>query len=323
MGERHRIIKQHLSREHRALLRPEFMPLTTAKRRSSSHKVAIANNFTHSIPGAMGSLNWLYSECALGSILLPYLLFRKLCSMENLVYLVPIVFFAGIVRGYAGFGFAVIAVIGLNLFLDPIKSVPIVLALDFICSISLIREATKHADKKTFRILASGSILGIPIGLLLLYLLPAIWLKLAICSFVLILVMLLIKKAKPSQNDSFGKKLLTGVASGVGTSSASIGGPMILYYILSSPLNVRAQRATMILFFIVSELVALIGLGLSQSSSNEVYLAIACLLVPTMIGVKIGQFFFNKRPPTSFKSISLPLMVLVAVVGFSQAFRSM
>ena len=243
--------------------------------------------------------------------------------MENLVYLAPIVFFAGIIRGYAGFGFAVIAVIGLNLFLDPIRSVPIVLALDFVCSIGLIKEAIKHANMSTFRIIAGGSILGIPIGLILLYLVPALWLKLAICCFVLALVMLLIKKAKPVQKDSFSKKLFTGIASGIGTSSASIGGPMVLYYILSSPLDVRAQRATMILFFIVSEFIALVGLGISQTSSNEVYITILWLLVPTMIGVKIGQFFFNKQPPKSFKSISLPLMIIVALVGFAQAFSAL
>ncbi|REG86648.1 sulfite exporter TauE/SafE family protein [Marinomonas pollencensis] len=272
---------------------------------------------------------WRYDEAKLAlvkqQIILPYsssiYLSRDPSCMENLAYLIPIVFFAGIIRGYAGFGFAVIAVIGLNLFLDPIKSVPIVLALDFICSIGLIREAIKHANMHTFRIIAGGSILGIPIGLVLLYLVPALWLKLAICSFVLVLVALLIKKAKPAQHDSFGKKLLTGIASGVGTSSASIGGPMILYYILSSPLDVRAQRATMILFFIVSEFVALMGIGLSQPSSNEIYTTILWLLAPTMVGVKIGQFFFNKRPPKSFKSISLPIMVVVAMVGFAQAFQ--
>ncbi|MGO3345847.1 MAG: sulfite exporter TauE/SafE family protein [Marinomonas sp.] len=243
--------------------------------------------------------------------------------MENLVYIVPIVFFAGIIRGYAGFGFAVIAVIGLNLFLDPVKSVPIVLALDFLCSITLVKEALKHAHIDTFRTLVIGALIGIPIGLLLLYLLPALWLKLFICTVVLLLVLLLIKKAKPSQSDSFAKKLGTGIASGVGTSSASIGGPMILYYILSSPLDVRAQRATMILFFIASESAALIALGLSNSSSSDVFIYIAWLLIPTMIGVKIGQLFFNKKPPTSFKAISLPLMVIVAIVGFIKALNSM
>lgn len=243
--------------------------------------------------------------------------------MENLAYLIPIVFFAGIIRGYSGFGFAVIAVVGLNLFLDPVKSVPIVLALDFICSITLIREAVKHAHFSTFKALVTGSIVGIPIGLLLLYLLPATWLKLFICSFVLVLVLLLIKKAKTSQNDSFAKKFITGVASGAGTSSASIGGPMVLYYILSSPLDVRSQRATMILFFIASEFAALIGLALSQPSNDDVYLYLASLLIPTLIGVKIGQFFFNKKPPASFKAISLPLMVIVAAAGFVKTLSAM
>lgn len=242
--------------------------------------------------------------------------------MESLSYLTPIVFFAGIVRGYSGFGFAVISVIGLNLFLLPVVSVPVVLGLDFICSISLFREAIKHAHMETFRALVAGCLVGIPIGLLLLFLLPAAWLKLAICVFVTVLVMLLMRKAKPVQKDTMRRKLITGVASGIGNSSASIGGPMVLYYILSSSLDVRTQRATMILFFIVSEAIALIGLGVSQSSNDDVYLYIAYLLIPTLIGVKIGQFFFHRHPPKSFKTLSLPLMIIVAVIGFIKAFSA-
>lgn len=241
--------------------------------------------------------------------------------MENLVYLLPIVFFAGIVRGYSGFGFAVIAVIGLNLFLAPAESVPIVLGLDFICSIGLLRQALKQAHIDTFKTLVAGSMVGIPIGLLLIYIVPATWLKIAICSFVLILVALLLQKPKPLHKDSVKRRFVTGIASGTGASSASIGGPMVLFYILSSPLDVTTQRATMILFFIASDLMALVGLGLSQSSSNHfVFLHLAWLIIPTLAGVKIGQYLFNKQPPKSFKTLSLPLMVMIAVIGLIDAF---
>ncbi|WP_100636603.1 sulfite exporter TauE/SafE family protein [Marinomonas sp. ef1] len=243
--------------------------------------------------------------------------------MENLAYLVPIVFFAGIVRGYSGFGFAVIAVIGLNLFLAPAESVPIVLGLDFICSIGVLKQALKQAHIDTFKMLVTGSVVGIPMGLLLLYIVPANWLKLVICALVLVLVILLLRKPKPIKNDSTRRKFVTGVASGAGISSASIGGPMVLFYILSSPLDVKTQRATMILFFIVSDLMALIGLGLSQSSNHTVFLYLAWLLLPTLAGVKVGQYLFNKQPPKSFKTLSLPLMVIVAVIGLVNAFDAL
>ncbi|MBJ7537343.1 sulfite exporter TauE/SafE family protein [Marinomonas transparens] len=238
--------------------------------------------------------------------------------MENMVYLFPIVFIAGLVRGYSGFGFAVIAVVGMNLFLSPVESVPIVLGLDFICSLSLAKQAAKQADYRTFRILTLGSLVGIPIGLCLLHWIPENRLKLLICGLVMLLVLLLVRNHQASP-DSLWRKLMFGTTSGIGTSSASIGGPMVLYYMLSSSLDVRAQRATMILFFIVSECIALLGLAMSHAATKATFFYLAWLLIPTLIAVKIGQYFFNQRPPQSFKIISLPLMMLVSIIGLIQA----
>ena len=50
--------------------------------------------------------------------------------MEQIWLTIPVVIFAGIVRGFSGFGFAAIAVVGLNFFLEPQQSVAVVLSLD-------------------------------------------------------------------------------------------------------------------------------------------------------------------------------------------------
>ncbi|MFD1383184.1 sulfite exporter TauE/SafE family protein [Rhodanobacter aciditrophus] len=235
--------------------------------------------------------------------------------MENLLYLVPIVFFAGLVRGYSGFGFAVIAVIGLNVFLPPIQSVPIVLGLDLLCSAGLLRQALKQANLSVLKRLVVGAAMGTPIGLALLLMLPSYWLKLLICLFVLGLIGVLLSKSPKQTKDSSWRQMVTGAASGAGTTCASVGGPMVLFYMLSSPLSVVTQRATMVLFFVLSDVLALIGLGASLLQTGVLVNAIAWLLLPTLVGVKIGQYCFNKRAPRSFKTLSLPLMAVTAVVG--------
>ena len=92
--------------------------------------------------------------------------------MDNIWWVIPVVVFAGVVRGYSGFGFAVISVIGLNFFLEPKQSVAVVLSLDLICSINLLKKAINQANFETLKKLTIGSLLGIPIGYtcLLLYL---------------------------------------------------------------------------------------------------------------------------------------------------------
>ena len=235
--------------------------------------------------------------------------------MEQIWYVMPIVIFAAVVRGYSGFGFAVIAVVGLNFFFEPKQSVAIVLSLDLLCSINLWKQAIKQADFPVLKKLAIGAILGIPIGYCFLLFIPAEILKLLICIAILGLALLLFSSFRPFDASKNSTKIGFGLASGAGTASASIGGPMVVYYMLSSHLNTSSQRATMILFFIASEGLAVISLIVGGQTDSTLLNALLILIIPTLISVKYGQHLFNKKPPESLKSFALPIMVIVAVVG--------
>lgn len=235
--------------------------------------------------------------------------------MDQIWYVLPVVIFAGIVRGYSGFGFAVIAVVGLNFFFEPKQSVAIVLCLDVICSLNLWKQAVKQADFPTLKNLIIGSILGIPIGYSFLLILPSETLKLLICIGILTLAALLFSDFRAFNAAKNKTKIGFGIASGAGTASASIGGPMIVYYMLASSLTTSTQRATMILFFITSEGLAVLTLIMGGIVDSTLPQALLVLTVPTLIAVYIGQYLFNKKPPQSLKSFALPIMVFVAILG--------
>ena len=235
--------------------------------------------------------------------------------MEQIWLTIPVVIFAGVVRGFSGFGFAAIAVVGLNFFLEPQQSVAVVLSLDLICSINLWQSARKQADFKTLKKLIVGALLGIPLGYCFLLLIPAETLKLLICLSILGLSLLLLSEFKPFDADKLRTKIGFGLASGAGTASASVGGPMIVYYMLSSNLSTSSQRATMILFFITSELLALSTLIVGGAVDNTLPRALLILVIPTLIAVHYGQVLFNRKPPQSLKSFALPVMIVVATLG--------
>jgi len=235
--------------------------------------------------------------------------------MEYIWLTIPVLMFAGMVRGYSGFGFAAIAIVGMNMVLQPQESVAIILAIDLLCSVSLWKTALKQADYPTLKKLVMGAILGIPLGYSLLLLLPSEILKLLICLFILLLSLLLFIEFKPFNTDKLSTKLGFGLASGIGTASASVGGPMIVYYMISSRLSTSAQRATMILFFIISESLSLLTLICGGMVSNSVPKAILILLIPTLIAVRYGQMRFQRHPPQSLKSFALPVIIIVSVLG--------
>ncbi|TEW54648.1 sulfite exporter TauE/SafE family protein [Psychromonas sp. RZ22] len=235
--------------------------------------------------------------------------------MDQIWYVLPIVMFAAVVRGYSGFGFAVIAVIGLNFFFDPQQSVAIILSLDLICSLNLWKQATKQANLPVLKKLIFGAFLGIPIGYCFLFFMPSEILKLLICFVVLALTILLLSSFRPFDAEKNNTKIAFGLASGAGTASASIGGPMIVYYMLSSNLSIISQRATMILFFIASEALSLITLAGGGLIDEKLPKALLILVIPTLLSVHYGQYLFNRKPPLSLKSFALPIMTIVSLLG--------
>ncbi|MBR7889989.1 sulfite exporter TauE/SafE family protein [Marinomonas sp. A79] len=244
-------------------------------------------------------------------------------DLDLILMLIPIAMLAGIVRGYAGFGFAAIAVVGLNFFLPPSQSVPVVLGLDVLCSFSLWRQAMKQADFQTLKLLIIGAIIGIPIGLSLILFIPEEILKFAICVVILILALVLMFDFRLRRAEAKSTKLGFGLASGIGTAGASVGGPMIVCYMLSSPLDTRTQRATMILFFIASEALAMMALFAGGLVDLDIIKMLFLLLFPTLVAVRIGQWFFNRNPPKSLKHFSLPILLLVSILGISASVNSL
>ncbi|WOD08089.1 sulfite exporter TauE/SafE family protein [Marinomonas sp. GJ51-6] len=238
-------------------------------------------------------------------------------SLETISILACIVIIAGIIRGFTGFGFAAVAVVGMNIFLTPQQSIPVVLGLDILCCAPLIRQAIKQGDKPTFKLLTLGSIVGIPFGLGLLLFVPSITLKLAICIAILLFSALLIMDFRVSNTDKTPVRLGFGIGAGASTAAASVGGAIIVCYMLSSTLSAATQRATMIMFFVVSESLALAALFFSGLVGKEELLLIGILLIPTLIAVRVGQWLFNKHPPKSLKHFAIPILVMVALLGIS------
>lgn len=235
--------------------------------------------------------------------------------MNQIWLIIPIIVFAGIIRGYSGFGFAIIAIIGMNLFFDPQQSVVIVLALDLLCSIGLWRKAVQQADFQILKSLIIGAAIGIPIGYSVLLLIPADVLKFLICLGILGLAILLFSEIKLLKTDGVRSRIGYGVVSGICTSSASAGGPIVIYYMLSSKLSSHTQRATLILFFIIADLLACAALLMGGMVDTQILKMVFILIIPTLLAVHFGQSLFYRSPPKSLKSFALPVIIVVAVVG--------
>ena len=86
---------------------------------------------------------------------------------------IGVVFFAGLIRGFTGFGFSAICVALLSFFVDPALIVPVILMMEVAASAWLMPGTWRDADYKWLMWMMIGLVLGTPVGVWMLSYLPA------------------------------------------------------------------------------------------------------------------------------------------------------
>ena len=136
-------------------------------------------------------------------------------DLLSLVVSIAAVFVAGIIRGYSGFGFAMVAVTSMSLVFPPVQVVPTVLILEVLASIRLVPQVWRHIDWSSLRWLLIGSLVATPFGVYLLATIPPTPMRISISLLVLVAAILLMRGFAWKQMPSIALILTTGVVSGM------------------------------------------------------------------------------------------------------------
>lgn len=238
-----------------------------------------------------------------------------------------IVFAAGIVRGFAGFGFSALSVAGMSLLLPAAQVVPPVFVLEVLASLSLLREAWRDADLRWLRWLVLGNALCIPLGLAVLAWLPEVELRLVLGALLLAAALLLRAGFSAGLEPSSGVRLATGMVSGFVNGVAAIGGIAVAVLMSTTSLAPAAMRATMIVMFLFTDLYALgwaavMPVAASNQSSllGPQTLVTALALTPAMLaGIWCGRRFFAGLPAQAFRQRVLEVLIGIASLGVLRA----
>jgi uncharacterized membrane protein YfcA len=223
-------------------------------------------------------------------------------------------FAAGVVRGYSGFGFAMMLTLGLLLSRSAAQVVPVVLLLDLVCSISLWPGALKTFHPGVGMRLIIGMLLAVPLGALALARLPEQWMApvaAGVCLLGGVLVLIGPVAVEGQRVLPTFWALPAGLASGLATAMASAGGPPLVVYLLRSGLSAACVRGTAIVFFAVSSACALVTLALLQAMTGEQLSLAVSLLLPALAGNVLGQWLF-RRKPLSLQRLIGGLLVLLS-----------
>ncbi len=236
----------------------------------------------------------------------------NLARMFTTVIACLIVFLAAIVRGYSGFGFSLLTITALSLFYPPAEIVPSIFMLELAASANLLPSVWKDIHWRSLAPLTLGCLVATPLGVYFLAHLPAAPMQAALAIFVLLATALLWRgyalKTMPGQKTA----TLVGAASGLANGAFGIGGPPVILFYFASPAGNIAGRASMVAFFIATDIIGLANQSLHGLITKDTAVRAVLYLPPLLLGVWLGARSFKGTAPEKFRKYVLVILAALA-----------
>tara|TARA_B100000405_G_scaffold87205_1_gene60407 strand:- start:36 stop:785 length:750 start_codon:yes stop_codon:yes gene_type:complete len=234
---------------------------------------------------------------------------------SDLLILILICFFAGLIRGFSGFGLSAFVMSLALTIIPPIELIPVCWWMEFVASVFMIRNGWKDSDKKISIILWLGAVFGLPIGIALTTILDFQTSKIVALVLILILALILLRNFKIQFLSTSVGTISSGVFAGVATGLASIGGMIVAIYVLASQNSARRVRASIVLYIFLNSVTTFIFLILFDVMDHKAFVRGVLLAVPSSIGVVLGSILFMQKLEKYYRPFSLGLLISFSLVG--------
>jgi uncharacterized protein len=236
-------------------------------------------------------------------------------STLNLFFIILVVFFASIIRGFSGFGFSAICISGFSFVLPPIEIVPIILILEVLISIFMIQHIWNRIDWKFVFKLLIGIVIGSPIGLYLLKYLSSEITHLLVCLIIIFFSILLMKGYKNQNINNDYSKIFTGIVSGALNGLTTLGGMPVALFLLVTSIQPAVIRGSLAALFFLTDIYAFILSFFAGIVDMTTIYRIIPLIIILPIGVFIGNKFFVKSKEETYRKVVFYFLIIISLFG--------
>jgi uncharacterized protein len=236
-------------------------------------------------------------------------------AFTDIAVLIVNALFAGLARGFSGFGAALIFVPVASAVVGPQVAVPLLLVVDGVMTAGLIPSALKLANRRDVITMSVGTIVGVPAGIWLLTNLEPAAIRWSIVVVVVILLALLISGWRYHQRPKAPLTVLVGLVAGLFSGAAQIGGPPVIAYWLGGAIPPMTVRANIVVFFAVSTMLTAAGYLWSGLITFQI-LILATIIAPLYgLGVWLGSRMFGVASERMFRHICYAMIAFAALVS--------
>jgi uncharacterized membrane protein YfcA len=240
-------------------------------------------------------------------------------SFWNGALVVALLSFAGMLKGYSGFGFLVAAVPLLSLLFPPVVAVPIALLVQLISSSNGMRDCLPHCDGRLIAILTAAAAALTPVGVLLLTALPENVVRFCIAVIVGLAVVVLASPRRRTHASNPWIASLYGAAAGLFNGLAGIPGPPVIAYFLGSTVAKERARASMMAIFALTSVVALVPLYFAGALTASIWIYALISLPAVWAATSFGQYLFRRSSDAAYRRVGLAVLSVIALLAAAKA----
>ncbi len=220
----------------------------------------------------------------------------------------------GLVRGFSGFGSALVVVPALSILVGPQVAVPAVAMALLVTTLQLVPSTWPHVRWRLHWALSAAGCLGVPLGVLLLIWMDPDLLRRAISAVTAASALLLMTGWRYTGGHSLSAAAAIGSIGGFLSGAASIGGPPVVAYLLAGQGSPAEFRANVVYYFAVTQVTGLVLYGFSGLLTSDSLVA-ALLITPVLVlGAWIGSRLFGLANEKIFRRVALSVLLAIGLV---------
>lgn len=230
-------------------------------------------------------------------------------------------FVGGFMRGFVGFGGALVTVPALTLAYQPRMAVAAMALVGLPSLIQLMPDAVRHSEHRIVLPMSLAILLTAPLGTMALISISPALMKIVISGLVVVMVAMLMRGWRLEKEVRRPVLLTVGAVSGLVQGIAGIGGPPVVAVILSRSGPPAQQRGNVLAALTAVSLASLLPLwyfGLFTKPAVVIGLVLAPLYV---LSTSLGSRYFAIGGARHFKRAAMVTLAVIGVVTLLESIR--
>ena len=236
-------------------------------------------------------------------------------ATEGLGWLILGVALGGLVRGFTGFGTAMVYLPFAGAVLSPVAALTTLVVIDLIGPLPHIPRALRDGHPRDAMRLGVGCLLGMPLGVaVLLAVAPEVF-RYGVSVIALILLVLLMLGVRYRGQLTRPLVYVTGLLGGFLGGASGLAGPPVIMLYMASPHRAAVIRANLILYLLFVDVIML-GLFAWRGFLELTPILLGLVLaVPYALAIVAGAAIFNPERPGIYRAVAYAIIAAAALRG--------